>query len=131
MKKDNLSQKITNPEDLNSYLESTKPITWIILISVLLCLAGLFVWSFLAKITYKISGTALIESGEVTLNIEQSKLSELKVGQKVYISSQEGEILNIQEDGYPIISTFTLDDGQYDYYIVTKEMRPVDYFFNK
>ena len=131
MKKNNLSQKITNPEDLNNYLESTKPITWIILFSVIICLVGLFVWSFFAKITFKIYGTALIESGEVTLNIEESKLSELKVGQEVYISSQKGEILNIKEDGYPVISTFTLDDGQYDYYIVIKETKPVDYFFNK
>ena len=51
-----------------------------------------------------------------------------KVGQKVYISSLEGEILEIKDAGNPIVSAFTLADGDYDYLIILKEMRPIDYF---
>ena len=123
--------KISNPDELDRYLVSTKPITWIAIVSVILALSGFFVWSFLARITFKITGTAHISSGAVTLNIEEKKLPELKVGQKVYIASLEGEILSINEDGYPTISTFTLADGDYDYYIVTRVTRPIDYFTSK
>ena len=123
-----LRNEISSPDELNSNLVSTKPVTWIVLASVILALAGFFVWSILAKITYKLTGIAHISSNQVTLVIDSNRKSELKVGQKVYISSLEGEILEIKDDGNPIVSTFTLADGDYDYLIILKEMRPIDYF---
>ena len=59
--------EISSPEELNSHLVSTKPFTWIALISVILVLAGFFIWACLAKITYKLTGAAHISSSQVTL----------------------------------------------------------------
>ena len=124
MRKKNKS--ITSPEELNKNLQYSSPLTWIILASVVLLLLGFFAWSFLFKIKEKVSGTASISNGEVTLVVEEKSLDKLKVGQKVYISDLEGEILSFS-DNKPVVSSFSLADGDYEYYIVIKEIKPVDF----
>lgn len=116
---------ISNPEDLEKNLQYISPITWIILSIVALLIAGLFSWSFLYKIQDKIIGKANVIAGEVTLNINNSNLSKIKVGQKVYILDQVGEIVSIK-DRQPIVSSFSLVDGEYEYTLIN-EMRPIDF----
>lgn len=119
------NKSITNPDELNKNLQYSSPITWIILASVVLLLLGFFVWSFLFKIKEKVSGTANITNHEVTLLVEEESLSKLKVGQKVYIANLEAEIISF-DDNQPIVSSLLLADGDYEYYVVIKEIRPVD-----
>ena len=124
MKKNN--KNITNPDELNKNLQYSSPVTWIVLISAVFLLVGFFVWSSIYKIQVKLTGTANIVGGEVTLQIDEQKLDELEKGQKVYISGVEGEILSFN-DNQPVISTFALADGEYAYYIVIKELKPIDF----
>ena len=85
--------KISNPDELNKNLSYNSPVTWIVLGTVILLLAGFFAWSLIYKIQIKLFGTANITSGAVTLTLnDESKLDQLKVGQKVYVSNDEGEI---------------------------------------
>ena len=42
--------KITSPEQLNSYIRVTSPGAWIVLASVLVFLAGLFIWIFFGEL---------------------------------------------------------------------------------
>ena len=128
MKKKNKS--ITNPDELNKNLQYSSPITWIVLSSAVLLLVAFFTWSLIYKIKVKITGIANIVSGTVTLQIDESKLNKLKEGQKVYISGLEGQILSFN-DNQPVVSSFALDDGEYDYYIVIKETRPIDFLLDK
>ena len=130
MKTKKAISKISSPDELNKRIESTNPVTWIALFSVILCLAGFFAWAFLTKIEYKIKGMAFIDNGKVTLTLKEKDLKQLQVGQKVYISKIEGEILSIKEDVYPVVSNYSLDDGDYEYYIITNTIRPIDYFRN-
>ena len=120
------SRNFTNPDDLNKNLQYSSPSTWITLSVVILLLIGFFTWSCIYKIKIKITGIASIVSGTATLNVNESKLNQLKKGQKVYISNQVGEILSF-DNKQPVVSTFTLDDGKYAYYIIIGEMRPVDF----
>ena len=130
MKKKN--KTITNPDELNKSLSYSSPITWITLSTVIILLIGFFVWSFIYKIQIKVSGLATINSGNVTLHVDDSDLSSLKQGQYVYISGQKGEILSINEsDKQPVVSSFSLDDGEYNYYIVIEEKKPIDFWFDK
>ena len=120
-------EKITSPEDLNRYLHPTNPITWILLGIIILCLIGLFVWAFTAKISYKISGTVEIVNKEASINIDEKYLNDIKVGQKIYIMEIEGEVLSI-DDNKVVISSFDLADGNYDYFLILKTIRPIDFF---
>ena len=128
MKKPN-KKRISRPEELNAYLESTTPFPWIAFSLAILALIGFFVWASIAKIPRKLKGEASLVNGSVTLHIEEKRLPECKVGQKVYIAEEVGEIIAIQEDGQPIVSNFAnLPDGKYEYTILLKEVRPIEYF---
>ena len=128
MKKNN--KTITNPDELNKNLQYSSPITWIILTSVVLLLLGFFVWSCIYSIKIKITGMANINEGQVTLVLEEGSFNKLQVGQKVYIAGQEGEILSFK-DNQPVVSYFSLQDGNYEYYIVIEEKKPVDFLLGK
>ena len=128
MKKNN--KTITNPDELNKNLQYSSPITWIILTSVVFLLLGFFVWSCIYSITLKLTGMASINEGQVTLVIEARSINKLQVGQKVYIAGEEGEILSIKDD-QPVVSTFSLKDGDYEYYIVIGEKKPVEFLLGK
>jgi len=129
MKKKN--QNISNPDELNKYLQHTSPMTWIVLGLVSVMLVGFFVWSFVYKLEIKLLGDAFINSGEATLTLNDNDLNKLKVGQKVYISDQQGEILSFDNDGQPVVSHFELDNGEYRYKIVIRETRPIDFLLSR
>ena len=121
------TKSITNPDELNKNLQYSSPITWIILSIVFFLLVGFFAWSFLYKIQITISGNAIIYDGVATLHIEKRNIRELEIGQKVYIADQEGEILSIDDEGNPNLTTFTLEDGEYKYTIYVRETSPIEF----
>ena len=126
-----MEKRITSPEKLNDYLKATSVTTWVLLGMIIVFLVGILIWSHLAEITYKIEGNATISSGEVKLEIDESRLNELKVGQIVYILDSEGEITSINDNGMPIISGINLSDGDYKYTIIIKTINPIEYLLNR
>ena len=127
----NVEKKITSPEKLNDYLKATSVTTWVLLGVVMAFLVGVLIWSHLAEVTYKIEGKATISSSEVRLEIDESRLSELKVGQIVYILDSKGEITSIDDDGMPVISGINLSDGEYEYTLIIKTINPIEYLLNR
>ena len=121
--------KITSTDELSKSLSYSSPVTWIVLGASVLLLIGFFVWSFVFDIQIKSYGTAHIDSGVATLKVEESAKDSLKEGQKVYISGVEGKILSI-DDGKPVVSAFALADGDYDYYIIIREIKPIQFWLN-
>ena len=124
-------KNITNPDDLDKVLKHTSFSTWIALGCVAAILIAFFVWSLVFKIAIKITGVANVSNNEVALYIEESRLTELKVGQKVFIKDKEGEIISIKDDGQPVVSSFILEDGEYTYSILIKEVHPFDFLVGK
>lgn len=122
---------ITNPDDLDKALKHTSPFTWISLGIVAALLMAFFAWSLIYKIAIKITGIANVNSNEITLHVEESRLNELAVGQKVYINDKNGEILSIKDDGQPVVSNMNLEDGEYTYSIVLKEVHPFEFLIGK
>lgn len=121
------SKNISSPEELNKYLQHSSLLTWIILGVVGAILISFFTFSFIYKVDVKLTGSAIIKDKEVTLNIAKNDLKKVKVGQKVYINSLEGIIEEVKPDEQPIVSYFPLDDGTYDYKIILKQMRLIDF----
>jgi len=122
--------RISNPDELNKNLSYNSPVTWIVLGTVILLLVGFFAWSLIYKIQIKLFGTVTNTSGAITLILkDESKLGEIKVGQKVYVTGDEGVISSI--DGSIKVSDITLADGQsLDCYVVINELKPIEFWFN-
>ena len=122
--------KISNPDELNKNLSYNSPVTWIVLGTVILLLVGFFAWSLIYKIQVKLFGTVTNTSGAITLILkDESKSGEIKVGQKVYVTGDEGVISSI--DGSIKVSDITLaDDQSLDCYVVINELKPIEFWFN-
>ena len=118
--------RISSPEELNKHLQHSSPVTWIILCVSIAILIAFFAWSFIYKLKVKITGTATVTNGVAALTMDQESSSQLKEGQTVYISNTEG-LLSYNDQDEPIVSNLTLDDGEYSFYIVVKEIRPIDF----
>ena len=129
MKKERAS--VSNPDELNKYLQKTSFVVWFILGIVVSILLSFFVWSMIYKVKVKISGLADISSGEVTLHVEEKSLKQLEIGQKVYIQNQELEISSLDDNKQPTVTKSTLEDGEYPYYIVVKEVKPIEFLIGK
>ena len=126
-----VKKRLLSPDRLNDYLKATNIVTWLLLGVVIVCLLGVFVWSFIANITYKIEGNATFNGGVLTLEIEDNRKEELKVGQVIYISDQEGKITDIDDNGMPVIADINLSDGNYEYTIVIKTIHPIEFLYNR
>lgn len=126
MKKENVS--ISSPDELDKHLQSSSPIIWIVLGAVIMTMLGFFVWSCIYQIPIKLTGTAFVNAGQATLNVEDKYLNKLEAGQKVYISNQEG-LLSFDNENNPIVLNLTLKDGGYTYRtdIVIKKIHPIDF----
>ena len=125
--------KISNPDELNKNLSYNSPATWIVLGTVILLLAGFFAWSLIYKIQIKLYGTATINSGAVTLTLnDESKANELKVDQIVYVYNNkvkdEGKISSL--DDSIKVSDIALADGEYTCYVIINELKPIEFWFN-
>lgn len=129
MKKERAS--VSNPDELNKYLQKSSFVVWFILGIVVSILLSFFVWSMIYKVKVKISGLADISSGEVTLHVEEKSLKQLEIGQKVFIQNQELEISSLDDNNQPTLTKSTLEDGEYPYYIVVKEVKPIEFLIGK
>lgn len=121
---------VSNPDELNKYLQHTSFGTWIILGLVSVVLLGFFVWSVLFKMEIKITGKATVSGGAVTLHVDSANADKLAVNQKVIIENQEGKIESFNDDHQPVVSSFTLENGEYTYTIVYQK-RPVEFLIGK
>ena len=120
-------QKISDPDEFNRYLHHTSWLTWIILIAVTVVLVAFFAWACVFKIHVKVTGSAEIENGEISLHVEGKNAEKLKVGQKVVISDKEGTILSFNEDKSAVVSSVDLEDGTYTFTVVIEEKRPIEF----
>ena len=123
--------RVSNPDELNKYLQKSSFAVWFILGIVVSILLSFFVWSMIYKVKVKISGLADVSSGEVTLHVEEKSLKQLEIGQKVYIQNQELEISSLDDNRQPTLTKSTLEDGEYPYYIVVKEVKPIEFLIGK
>ena len=122
--------KISSPDDLNKNLSYNSPITWVVLGLVILLLAGFFAWSIIYKIQIKLFGTAIVSNGDISLTFkDESKLNELKDGQIVYFENGTNGTISFIDDSITI-KDYTLSDNEYSFYVVIKELRPIEFWFN-
>lgn len=119
------NQNISNPDELNKILQKTNPIVWVILGIVLLVLVSLCVWAILTTLEVKVHGTANVTSQVASVQVNEEDVSKVKAGNKIYISDKEGVIASADNDGHFTSSVIQLADGEYDVYIVEKEIRPI------
>ena len=92
--------RITSPEELDSYLMVTRPGVWITLFAILILLVGAFTWAIMGRLTTTLDVAVVAEDGEVVCLVPAEKLADtaeprVTVADKSYPLSDAGSSLQI------------------------------------
>lgn len=122
--------RISSPDQLTDYLHVTNTRVWIILVTVIVLLAGLFAWTAIG---------VLESTAEVSINVQNGIARAFVTGQKPItiaegMTVREGgreysvEAIEQVENGWQA-GVFHTDraDGFYNGVIITDSIRPIDF----
>ena len=124
-------EKISSPEQLNDYLHVTNPGIWIILTTIILLLAGVFIWACTGTVETRSHASMIVEKQQAVIVTTDG--SDLKEGMTVREGGREFQIASVREDEYGRksgIAEVSLPDGRYEVEVVTEEIRPVEFLLN-
>lgn len=122
--------RITSPDQLTDYLHVTNTSVWVILVTVIVLLAGVYAWASIG---------VLESTAEVSINVQNGKARVFATGGKP-VSIAEGmtvreggreyavETVEQAENGWQA-GVFHTDraDGFYNGVIITDSIRPIDF----
>ena len=123
-------EHISSPEQLTDYLRVTSPGMWVILAVIIMMLAGVLAWSMVGNIEVRKSVVAVVSDHEARIISEDA--DEIADGSSVWIKGREYKLDKTMsvEYGKELLETSThLPDGNYDAYIVLKEIHPIEFLF--
>ena len=124
-------KRLSSPDDLNDVLRVVNPSSWAILLSVLLILAGMFVWSLVGSVEKKINVSVEVSGGVARFAVKDTVL---KRKMPVKVGDTESLILNAGKDkdgnyiGTANVSGMT--DGIYEAEITIERIGPIKFLFN-
>ena len=120
--------RISSPEQLTDYLKVTSPGVWVILITVILLLAGLIVWSTIGNLETTEEVKIMVQSNQAVILSEN--VDKYKEGMDVRVKDKKYDIehITMTEYGYSYASFETeLPDGEYTAEVVTEVVHPIDF----
>lgn len=124
-------KRLSSPDDLNDILRVVNPSGWAVLLSVLLILAGIFVWSLVGNVERKINTSVEVSGGVARFTVEDTAL---KSKMPVKVGDTESLLLNVGKDkdgnyiGTANVSGMT--DGIYEAEITVERISPIKFLFN-
>lgn len=125
-------ERISSPEQLNSFLRVTNPGIWLLLAAVIVLLCGLFAWSMVGNLETVSDGVAVIENGTAQIMITDGSGGDLGTGMTVRIGDEEYSITTVEKDEYGRkVAQAPIDkaDGKYDVKVVTESIHPIKFLF--
>lgn len=138
MEKSNIFRKqsldrVRSPEQLNDYLHVTSPAIWVVLVTVLLLIGALFVWSAFTAYESSIKGTGVVSGGTMTVTFENdSTASGIETGMKVKAGDISGVISSVgkNNDGkVTAVAQINMPDGEYEVRVVYKQTQIISMLF--
>ena len=74
-------ERISSPEELNSYIKSTTPSLWFVLIAIIVLLVGVIVWATVGKIDAGSDCGCSLRNGEYTCYINEVTYTKMEKNQ--------------------------------------------------
>ena len=127
-------ENIQSPEQLNDYMRVTNPTVWIILVSVIILLAGLLIWSSFATIDSFVRGTAIVEDGNMVVVFSDSQVAgNIEEGMTVTVSDTTAEITSIgrlEDATLFALARTDLPNGSYEARVLFRQTQVIKLLFN-
>lgn len=124
----NMPNRISSPDQLTDYLRVTNPAIWVLLASIILFLAGVFVWFYIGTLETVVEVKVSVEEKNALVIPKDS--ATLAEGMPLRVSSDEYVIGGIDMDEYGRIfgtAKVGLPDGVYDGTVVTEQTHPISF----
>ncbi len=124
----NMPRRISSPDQLTDYLRVTNPGVWVLLASIILFLAGVFVWFSIGTLETVVPVKVSVEEkSALVIPAESATLAE---GMPLRVFSDEYLIGGVDTDEYGrTFGTAKVDlpDGVYDGTVVTEQTHPISF----
>ncbi len=127
--------KVKSPENLDDYIRVSSPGVWLLLISIVVLLIGVCVWSIFGRIDSTVPVTVQVKNGTAVCYVAENKIKGITEGMTVKFSGKEAIIETISaiknnEYGCTLKINTSLADGFYDGKVVTKSYKPLSFILN-
>lgn len=87
--------RVSSPEQLDSYIRVANPGIWMVLAAIIVLLAGVCVWSVLGRLDTTVPAAAICEEGSVSVYVKEGEYTRLQTGMEVRIGEQSCSITEI------------------------------------
>ena len=145
--------RVSSPEQLDSYIRVASPGVWMVLIAIIVLLAGVCVWGVLGRLDTTINAVAMCENGTVTLYMDEEKGSLVQTGMEVQIGEKSYEVTEVsalpvaageklsdyalhvggfsaEAWVYAAATDATLSEGIYTAEIILESVKPMSFVMN-
>lgn len=122
---------ISSPEQLNDYLKVTDAPAWIVLLSVIVLIAGLAIWSALGTVETSVTTEAIVQDGVAVVTVYADKVV-LEAGMGIRIGTSAGVLDAAVTDVYGrcrASAKMDIPDGTYPAEIITGSYTPLSLLF--
>ena len=122
-------QRISSPEQMTDYLRVTSPGIWIVLATVLILLAGFFVWMSVGTIETTVDVGVSTQNHNAIVAVKSSNAT-IEKDMILRIGDQETAILSTKTDEYGRtvgMAEVNLSDGMYEGTLVTESVHPIQF----
>lgn len=145
-------ERISSPEELDQYLQVTKPATWIVLAAVVVLLFGFLTWGFLGHLTSRLPVAVMVENGKAICYVPDSQskeieAKEIRIGKESYRMIRTGLEKKMVDETTPsdikefghlengdVVRCYSLNgnlaDGYYQGEIIIENVTPIHFIIN-
>ena len=119
-------ERISSPEQLNSYIRVSTPSVWLLLTAIVILLAGVCVWGVFGHMDTTLPAVAVAQEGNVTAWVREADVEKVSAGSAVIVGSAEGTVLSVDKEPVRVNESFTeymrhvgsLQEGEWIFAIV-------------
>ncbi len=125
---------LSAPEDLTDYLHVTQPAIWVVLISVIILIAGIFLWSNFMVIESKVTGLADVDSGVAVISFDKNEMARrVQTGMELIIGEESFTITSVGTDDLGKViakAKVEMPDGNYPCAVIYRSTKVLELLFN-
>ena len=115
--------RVSSPEELNSYLRVATPQMWMVLVAILVLLIGVCVWGIYGILESNVECVAIVTNGTAVCYVPKENIGESCPGDPVYINDKQYTIKSITDQPVQVPDDFpeyaksegNLTEGQWVY----------------
>ena len=100
-------ERISSPEQLNSYIRVSTPSVWLLLAAIIVLLISVCVWGVFGHMDTTISVLAVSEDNTVTAYVRETDIRKIAAGTAVSINGIEGRVLSVSNEPVCVDDSFT------------------------